>query len=148
MQEHKLTVTAISFSPDGEEMLSVSRDRTWVLYKYNKDENLFKKQTDSTNMEIKHSRIIWGCSWSYDGKYFGTGSRDNTVIVWKKENNVIEGYKIKFNESITSLAFKNSESYMLIVGTEIGEIFIVDKIGLKFECIYSVPKLYLKIIKI
>lgn len=84
LSSHTLTVTQLAFSYGGEYLLSVSRDRTWTLYKSdNKKFNLFQKTDKKTSV---HTRIIWSCSWFFDDSHFITASRDKKVIVWGKEN--------------------------------------------------------------
>ena len=34
-------------------------------------------------MTKAHSRIIWSVSWAPDGRFLATGSRDNTVKLWR-----------------------------------------------------------------
>ncbi|PNF19329.1 putative elongator complex protein 2 [Cryptotermes secundus] len=85
---HQLTVTQMEFSPDDRFLLSVSRDRRWSLFQLEDSELDRKIYRLIANTEKKtgvHARIIWCCSWTYDSKYFITGSRDGKVAVWGHE---------------------------------------------------------------
>ncbi|XP_033762660.1 elongator complex protein 2-like [Pecten maximus] len=89
LEGHSLTVTQIAFSHSGQYLLTVSRDRTWVLYKRrDKDaaesEPLFSKMAATDKKSAVHSRIIWSCAWSHDDKYFITAARDKKVLVWRR----------------------------------------------------------------
>ena len=80
----------MKFSNNGIFLLSVSRDRSFKL---------FKRQNETTENEpanfemVKfissknpyHTRIIWSCDWSHDDKYFVTTSRDKKVCIWSSE---------------------------------------------------------------
>uniref|UniRef100_A0A669CKT8 Elongator complex protein 2 n=1 Tax=Oreochromis niloticus TaxID=8128 RepID=A0A669CKT8_ORENI len=84
---HTLTVTQMAFSPDAQLLLAVSRDRTWSLWRRNlptpeSPEPLFSLYAHTEKDTAIHSRIIWSCDWSPDGKFFVTSSRDKKVIVW------------------------------------------------------------------
>ena len=75
----------MSFSPDDKFFLSVSRDRTWCLFKnVSKEEGeiLYDKVAFTDKKSAVHSRIIWGCDWSSDSKFFATCSRDKKVAIW------------------------------------------------------------------
>ena len=60
-----LTIVQISFSPNDNYLLTVSRDRSWNLYI--KKDNTYELYQ---NLKNAHKRIIWCCSWSCDEKYF------------------------------------------------------------------------------
>ncbi|XP_048466977.1 elongator complex protein 2 isoform X2 [Rhincodon typus] len=84
---HSLTVTQLAFSPDDRFLLAVSRDRTWSLWKHHEvaeaDSDPFFSLFAHTDKNTSiHSRIIWTCDWTFDSKYFVTGSRDKKLIVW------------------------------------------------------------------
>ncbi|CAB3252069.1 unnamed protein product [Arctia plantaginis] len=110
---HQLTITQLAFSPDSQRLLSVSRDRRWTLYQRAQDSNSFEivSATDKTNGV--HSRIIWCCAWSFDGKVFGTGSRDGKVCLWTKGNATntslkdygLLGAPLEAEAAVTALAF-------------------------------------------
>jgi elongator complex protein 2 len=76
LEGHTLTVTRIAFSPDDQLVLTVSRDRSW---------RLFRKEEESAvgyvpvAVDKSHARIIWDGAWAADGKVFATASRDKTV---------------------------------------------------------------------
>ncbi|ODQ77474.1 hypothetical protein BABINDRAFT_41630 [Babjeviella inositovora NRRL Y-12698] len=85
---HSLTVTRVKFSADDTYLLSVSRDRSFVLW---------EKRGDGYAMAVTnekaHSRIIWDCSWGPDAwgnVAFFTGSRDKTVKFWEVTANGVE----------------------------------------------------------
>ncbi|XP_075389373.1 elongator complex protein 2 isoform X2 [Tenrec ecaudatus] len=84
---HTLTVTQMAFSPNDKFLLAVSRDRTWSLWKRQDTasselEPVFNLFAFTNKVTAVHSRIIWSCDWSPDGKYFFTGSRDRKVVAW------------------------------------------------------------------
>lgn len=137
LQGHTLTVTQIEFSPDGQFLLSVSRDRTWVLHKISGDVDsgfstlLYAKSDKKTC----HGRIIWSASWTHDSKYFCTGSRDKKVMFWKVGSasiNISPTVPVErvlvnaFDVPVTAVAFCksyiNESNYLLAIGKENGLI--------------------------
>ncbi|XP_050345010.1 elongator complex protein 2 [Nymphalis io] len=136
LESHNLTVTQLAFSPDGQRLLSVSRDRRWTVFQRKQDSNLFEiaASTDKTNGV--HTRIIWCCAWAWDGSVFGTGSRDGKVCVWSKTDSTsdssLKDYSLVGNPlelpntSITALAFAplKRETQILATGFESGVIRI------------------------
>ncbi|XP_022307408.1 elongator complex protein 2-like isoform X1 [Crassostrea virginica] len=85
---HTLTVTQMAFSHNGNFLLSVSRDRTWMVYKKKTSDQpesdpLFSKLIGTDKKSAVHARIIWSCAWSPDDKHFFTASRDKKIIVWQ-----------------------------------------------------------------
>lgn len=106
---------------------------SWCLFK--RDENN-KYHLFQYNKEC-HSRIIWSCSFTYDGDLFATGSRDRTVKIWQKSNDGKYSCisKQEFEDAVTAVEFipfvecKNGVRYLL-VGLNNGQI-ILNKITLK-----------------
>ena len=139
-----LTIVQICFSPNDNYLLSVSRDRSWNLY-IKKDNSYELYQ----NLKNAHKRIIWCCSWTYDEKYFITGSRDKYISVWTQDEN--QKFKkfstLQNNDAVTAIefinkSFNNGECYVFIVGFEngslcIGKISVKEK---KIEIIYELNK--------
>ena len=141
-----LTIVQISFSPNDNFMLTVSRDRSWNLYIKNNNSYEFLQ-----NMKNAHKRIIWSCSWTLDEKFFATGSRDKFINIWKKgEDNKFKKYtNLEMKEPVTAIEFigkifgnKENEIYIFIAGLESGKI-IIGKFEVndkKIEILYEVNK--------
>ena len=141
-----LTIVQISFSPNDNYLLTVSRDRSWNLYiKNNNSYELLQ------NMKNAHKRIIWCCSWTFDEEFFATGSRDKFINIWKKgEANKFKKYiNLETKEAVTSIEFigKNFENngqknYIFIAGYESGKVEIgkFEVNGKKIEIIYEINK--------
>lgn len=135
-------MTQLRFSPDARYLLSVSRDRRWSLFERQQPNEPLSSyalvaNTDKSNSV--HTRIIWSCDWSHDGKYFATSSREGKVVLWtlgeKKTgtgSSSLNGWQpagtleLK-NESITAVSFAQrclDEDYLLALGTESGLVKI------------------------
>lgn len=85
---HELTIVQIKFSHDSSYILSVSRDRSWKLFKRPQSQ-LEADWTPVSGLSTKnsfHTRIIWSCDWSHDDKYFVTTSRDKRVCIWLRDS--------------------------------------------------------------
>lgn len=128
LHAHSLTVTQLAFCPHDRYLLSVSRDRSFAI---------FKRRTlggGGAPFELLtklngHSRIIWSGCWSPCGRMFATGSRDQTVKIWmlatEEEPASVKavGTLPRFQNSVTALAWAPShESNLLAVGQEDGAI--------------------------
>ncbi|XP_028255399.1 elongator complex protein 2 isoform X2 [Parambassis ranga] len=142
---HTLTVTQMAFSPDAQLLLTVSRDRTWSLWRRNlptpeSPDPLFSLYTHTGKDTAIHSRIIWSCDWSPDSKYFVTSSRDKKVIVWgpcmlEPSGDPERPPEIRpcssildVGDSATAVAFCpvfcSDQNYLLAVGLECGRILL------------------------
>lgn len=75
---HTGRVESIAFSPDGDTLVSGSKDRTICLWDVNKGSFL-------TTL-IEHTDDVVSVVFSPDGKTLATGSMDGTVILWDTEN--------------------------------------------------------------
>ncbi|XP_043545888.1 elongator complex protein 2 isoform X2 [Chiloscyllium plagiosum] len=142
---HNLTVTQLAFSPDDRFLLAVSRDRTWSLWKHHEvaeaDSGPFFSLFAHTDKKTSiHSRIIWTCDWTFDSKYFVTGSRDKKVIVWGNvalarstegsSQSIIRPCSsvLDVEDAATAVSFSPvtslDESYILAVGLDCGNILL------------------------
>lgn len=149
LQSHKLTVTQMKFSNDGNRLLSVSRDRRWTLFenKPNADSDVnFEMVSTTGRANGVHERLIWTCSWSHDDQFFATGSRDGKIAVWArteepqdsslKDYHCILNHNLPAGSAVTALSFahmKTTDGYLLAVGLESGLIHLFKFDGIKFE---------------
>ena len=151
LRAHKLTITQLRFSHSDLYLLSSGRDRQFSLFHrpaLDQPFTLVAKQAKA------HERIIWGCDWTPDDKYFVTASRDKLCKVW----NVAESHQpILFGSfspakvGITAVAFAplqvslNNEDkekvYLLAVGLENGlmQVWTFRKGSPEFSCLLHVP---------
>jgi elongator complex protein 2 len=154
LRSHKLTVTQMKFSPNGNRLLSVSRDRRWSLFenKPEKDINVnFQLIATTDKNNGVHERIIWCCDWTHDDKFFATGSRDGKIAIWSR--NEAENSESSLgqysccahislpSESFTALCyaqrhFKES-NYLLAIGLETGYIHLYTFNGSSCELLTS-----------
>ncbi|KIJ56528.1 hypothetical protein M422DRAFT_22691 [Sphaerobolus stellatus SS14] len=126
---HKLTITRIVFSPDDTLILSVSRDRTWRLFKANAQNGDFA----ALNVAKAHERIIWDCAWAKEtsSRTFATASRDKTVKIWQPADdnsaNWTNAITLTFKEAATAVDFSpvlSDGCRRLAIGLENGDIYI------------------------
>lgn len=132
LASHQLTVTQLSFSPDGKYLLSVSRDRRLSLFGVNKDGKSYTLLFATDDKTGFHKRIIWCCTWTFDSNTFATGSRDGKIGVWGDITTAESKTDVKLltslelpKESITALAFSPiliKNFHLLSVGLESGVI--------------------------
>uniref|UniRef100_A0A8C5SM21 Elongator complex protein 2 n=1 Tax=Laticauda laticaudata TaxID=8630 RepID=A0A8C5SM21_LATLA len=139
---HNLTVTQMSFSPNENFLLAVSRDRNWSLWKSNhinpRDSDPVFSLFAATGKNIAvHSRIIWTCDWTPDSNYFITGSRDKKAVIWGKclpEENKDKDLALiqpcspvlDVGDSVTAISASHTlasdGSFIIAIGTECGKI--------------------------
>jgi elongator complex protein 2 len=152
LSAHTLTATSLAFSPDDRFLLSVGRDRQWVLFQA----DAASGQDDTTTTPptytlLKsnpkgHSRMILDCAWAptttttstsenaTNTSVFATAGRDKSVKVWRVQTSpptgtgmsevAVELIKSFPTEApVTALAF--SPDCLLAYGTEQGRIGLV-----------------------
>ena len=145
LSAHTLTVTSLAFSPDDRFLLSVGRDRQWVLFQAQdasgQDDASAAGPPTYTLLKSNpkgHSRMILDCAWaptttttsSENGadtaSIFATAGRDKTVKLWRVQTSTSEVELIKSlptEAPVTALAF--SPDSQLAYGTEQGRIGLV-----------------------
>lgn len=128
---HELTITRIRWSPTGEYLLSVSRDRMFSLWQKGEDGQFVRLALQPK----AHTRIIWDCCWipsSISRCMFVTGARDRKIKVWELENaaqttvsNICTSER--FSSAVTALdAYSGSvvKHAILAVGLDNGLVYI------------------------
>lgn len=125
---HSLSVTCLRFSSDDRYLLSVGRDRQWVVFEVEEPgSEVYHIKHKSSN---GHSRMILSASWAplQAGVVFATAGRDKVTKVWKMKPNGIECSKtIAASSPVTAVDILPrcvNGSIVVAVGTETGEISV------------------------
>ena len=111
LQAHSLTVTSLAFSPCGQKLLSVGRDRAWALFAVEAGVWGLVKKTEKA-----HTRILYDCAWLPDGSGFVTVSRDKSVKRWTVAGELEQ--TVKTAKAVTAVDV--SEHGQVCVGMEDG----------------------------
>mmetsp|Transcript_13971 Transcript_13971/g.26159 ORF Transcript_13971/g.26159 Transcript_13971/m.26159 type:complete len:656 (-) Transcript_13971:60-2027(-) len=110
---HSLTVTQLEFSPNGRQLLSVSRARSWGLHTQGED------GWTTQMFASAHERMIYACTWIND-EAFLTASRDKFIKVWRTDSSLQAS--IKFKQPVTACAVVSTAVF--IAGLEDGTVAI------------------------
>ena len=126
LKAHSLTVTALQFSPDDKYLLSVGRDRQWVIWERSEEQSLYTLKHSNPK---GHSRMILGAAWTpLEQPTFVTAGRDKSVKIWQiVENDVQLKATVSANAAVTAVACNGVHSggkIMFAFGTENGEISV------------------------
>ncbi|KAF2821968.1 RNA polymeras-like protein II Elongator subunit [Ophiobolus disseminans] len=135
LKSHSLTVTSLKFSPDDMYLLSVGRDRQWVVW---------ERSTESAQYVLKysnpkgHTRMILDASWTpLNQPTFVTAGRDKSVKIWQiTDTDVQLKGTIAAGAAVTAVACNTqviNERVLLAFGTENGEIGIGSVVVEAFE---------------
>ena len=129
LEAHNLTVTQMAFSPNGQKLVSVSRDRTWAVHERIEESN-GRITLKTIAKGSGGSRILWSCDWSHDSQFFVTGSRDKSVVIWEQHDSTyrLKGKPLECNDSVTAVTFcpvfLADHVYLVAVGQDNGEIML------------------------
>jgi elongator complex protein 2 len=126
LKAHSLTVTALQFSPDDKYLLSVGRDRQWVIW---------EKTTEASMYALKysnpkgHSRMILGVAWTpLELPTFMTAGRDKSVKIWQITDTEVQlKATVTASAAVTAVACNGEQpngKVTFAFGTENGEISI------------------------
>lgn len=72
---HLGAVTAVAFSPDGQQILTASKDATAKIWSVERRSELFSLEG--------HTEGILSAAWSRDGRFIATGSQDHSAKIWE-----------------------------------------------------------------
>ncbi|CAE7034220.1 hypothetical protein P3342_007261 [Pyrenophora teres f. teres] len=97
LKTHSLTVTALQFSQDDRYLLSVGRDRQWVLWEKKKTTTAAAAAAEPAFYALQysnpkgHSRMILGAAWTpHHTPTFLTAGRDKKVHIWQVGDGGVE----------------------------------------------------------
>jgi elongator complex protein 2 len=124
LKAHSLTVTALQFSPDDRYLLSVGRDRQWVIWEQNNGPSLYTLKFSNPK---GHTRMILDAAWApFEQPVFLTAGRDKTVKIWQiTEAEVQLKGNVTATAAVTAVACNNrtiNGGMMFAFGTENGEL--------------------------
>jgi elongator complex protein 2 len=125
LKAHSLTVTALQFSHDDKHLLSVGRDRQWVVWERNAEAGYELRHSNPKG----HSRMILGASWtSLQPPTFLTAGRDKTVRIWQiVDNEVALKGSVTSTAPVTAVACSREipqNTLQFAFGAETGETYI------------------------
>jgi len=124
LKAHSLTVTALQFSPDDKYLLSVGRDRQWVLWERNTEPERYVLKYSNPK---GHSRMILGAAWTpLQIPTFMTAGRDKRVYIWQITDNGVEiKATVATTVAVTAVACNSvvaDNRILFAYGMESGEI--------------------------
>lgn len=162
LRAHTLTATRLRFCDDDSLLLSVGRDRQWVIFERDDDgQRTAALSYRLLQSEAKgHSRMILDAAWA-PGRpmLFATAGRDRMVRLWRCQAEEMGGAgpegKLRFTEAaalscaspVTAIDFSTRAvgdgRFVLAAGTELGQvrIWIVSRNGSEIAELSSQPGL-------
>ena len=96
MEGHGDGVESVAFSPDGQHIVSGSRDRTMILW---------AAGGGITGKMIGHERAVRSVAFSRDGQRIVSGSSDGTVRLWDANGGAIGDPMKGHGDGVDSVAF-------------------------------------------
>lgn len=127
---HNLTVNEMRFSMDGNALVSVSRDRSYSIFRRRDHDDPFSLQLE-VHKKSAHSRLIYCCTWILKDTFIATGGRDKCLKIFAAANTESyevgqEAAKIKFKTGVSAIdgiTFADYEPLtILAVGLENGDV--------------------------
>lgn len=123
---HSLTVTALCFASDDRYLISVGRDRQWVVFERDvvRPERYLLRHSNPKG----HSRMILDACWAplEAGRVFATAGRDRVVKMWTISRSGTEcTATLIAASSVTSVGVSprlSQEDMIVAIGTETGNI--------------------------
>jgi elongator complex protein 2 len=117
---HDLTVTQLRFSPNSDALLSVSRDRSFAVFRLS-SEGCFALAGRRTEA---HARLLHAGCWLLGGQLIATGARDKYLKIFDgKSDDFTEMFKRKFHTGVSALDATESGNVMAI-GLEDGSVLV------------------------
>lgn len=134
---HDLTVNEMRFSSDGNALASISRDRSYAIFRRRDPENRFSLELE-VHKKAAHSRLIYCCTWILEDTFIATGGRDKYLKIFAAEKTKSyelgeEVFKQKFTTGVSAVDGISppgqEQSAVLAAGFENGDIllFVVEK---------------------
>jgi WD40 repeat protein len=125
---HTSTVTAMTYSPDGELLATASEDE--MVWFWDAGSGQPRGMLDAYGMaaEGAYCACIWSLAFSPDGKTVATGSTDARVRLWDVQNGKLLATSGGLGGLVMSLAFSPDGSY-LAAGDADGIISVWDMAG-------------------
>lgn len=126
LKAHSLTVTALQFSPDDKYLLSVGRDRQWVVWQRSTEDSLYVLKHSNPK---GHTRMILDAAWTHlEQPTFVTAGRDKSVKIWQLSDSEVHlKGTVTAGISVTAVACGSQVSKDAVIfafGTENGDIGI------------------------
>jgi WD40 repeat protein len=105
LKGHTDVILGLSFSPDANQLISSSADKT---------ARIWDVHTRKTLHELKgHTDFIYGAAFSPDGSLAVTGSNDDTLKLWNAKSGALIKTLKGHTEDVRSLAFTPEGRYLL-----------------------------------
>ncbi|KAK7186045.1 RNA polymerase-like protein II Elongator subunit [Paraphaeosphaeria sporulosa] len=125
LKAHSLTVTALQFSPNDKYLLSVGRDRQWVVWERAEDGVYALRHANPKG----HTRMILGAAWTaLVQPTFLTAGRDKSVKIWQINDDAVElKGSVAASAAVTAVACNREaekSTVQFAFGTEGGELAV------------------------
>lgn len=120
LEGHTLSITRVVFSPCGTYLLTVSRDRSWRMFRRT------PRGYVAWIGERAHARIVWDGAWAPSSQLFATASRDKSVKIWKLVDDAQRPYTLDTTlsapEAVVSVTWASDSA--LAMGLENGHVLL------------------------
>lgn len=105
---HLDTITALSFSPEGDRIVSSSTDRYLKIHQVESKELIDQLEG--------HTNHVLDVAWSADGETLGSAGADHVAKLWTIESGKQKKTEGGFKKEITALAFLGDTETLVIGG--------------------------------